>query len=101
MNLENVNSPSDLVAAHGYTVHHVEVPEATRTADELLDEVFKLAAPEAKELVLRVVDQLRTWHEAVAHESFENGQLELAHAWSADAVQLKAAYHLLRTVELD
>ena len=100
MNLENVNSPADLVASHGYEVHQVEAPEVTRTADELLDEVFKLAAPEAKELVLKVLDQLRTWHEAVAHENFENGQLNCLQ-WSADASQLNAAYHLLRTVELD
>ena len=78
MELSNINSVNDLVAANNETVEKSPL----EAAKEL---VFALQAPEAVELLKETVAQLASWHQNNAQSADTVGE---AAAWSCDEGRL-------------
>lgn len=85
MNLDNINTPSDLI-----NQNEQESPEKVA-----YDAMFALDAPEALAITCQVLGQLASWHQERAAESKDP---ECAAAWAIDEGRLHVALMALTHV---
>ena len=97
MELNNINTVSDLLAANTQT------PEVTEHNDETLYELAleHLDATEATKLAIALVNQLAIYHQNTRNQLTEAGECERAAMWAFDEAQLASALHSLQSVTLD
>ena len=97
MDLTNINSVSDLLAANQ------QQPEVTEHNDETLYELAleHLDATEATKLAIALVNQLAIYHQNTRNNLVESGECERVGMWAFDEAQLACALHCLQSVTLD
>ena len=98
MELSNINSPAELLAANS------EAPEATElTPAELMYNtvVDELDYPEAVKLTELILNQLAVFHQNTRNELTEAGECERAALWSFDEAQLAIALNIVKNITTD
>ena len=93
MNLESINTVSDLVKAN-------EAEPTPLTQEELRQHILKLAAPTAMALAKAIVSQLGSWHEDSAISKAKEGEMEAAYVWARDEGKLNVAWDILNSIQV-
>ena len=96
MELANINSPAELLAANS------ESPEQPVTAESVYATVLEhLSYTEAVKLSEYIINQLAIYHQNTKSELIEAGECERASLWSFDEAQLAIALNIVKNITLD
>ena len=100
MNLSEINTPADLLAANA-------TPDPKQPTEQLdLEQLFELAQehldyPDGARLAIAIVNALACFHQETRHELLEAGEPERAAMWAADEGRLHCALLALNELTLD
>ena len=95
MNLDSINSVSDLLAAN-------EAPVEQHDAESMYQLCLKhLGCEDATKLATMLVEQLACFHQNTRNELVESGEAERAALWAHDEALLACALNALNNVSLD
>ncbi len=93
MELSNINSPAELLAANN------QAPEQPVTAESVYDIVLEnLSYTEAVKLTESIINQLAIYHQNTKSELIEAGECERASLWSFDEAQLAIALNIIKNI---
>ena len=99
MELSNINSPAELLAANNQAP---EQPEQQPTAESVYDNVLEtLSYTEAVKLTQLIINQLAIYHQNIKSELIEAGECERASLWSFDEAQLAIALNIIKNITVD
>ncbi len=95
MELSNINSPAELLAANN------QAPEQPVTAESVYDIVLEnLSYTEAVKLTESIINQLAIYHQNTKSELIEAGECERASLWSFDEAQLAIALNIIKNITI-
>ena len=94
-NFSDINTPSDLVKANQQTQQQEDT-----VADKLMDQIIAEDPSVGIEIAKRVMIALRDLHEHGCEQYKEEGDINAAVIWHADAVLLDRAVDLIRDIVL-
>ena len=97
MELNNVNTVSDLLAANQ------QAPDTVEHTDETLYQLAleHLTSEQATKLAIQLVEQLAVFHQNTRNELVEANEAERACLWAHDEALLAEALYTLKRVTLD
>ena len=95
MNLNELNTPADLLAANS-------TPATKHDADSVYEIALEnLSYTDAVALSIKLVNQLALYHQNTRNELVESGECERATLWAFDEAQLAVCLNILNNITLD
>ena len=98
MELSNINSPAELLAANSEAPETTELSPAELMYNTVLEELDYTEAVKLTELIL---NQLAIYHQNTRNELTEAGECERAALWSFDEAQLAIALNIIKNITID